>query len=171
MSDLVGQARQGDSSAYRALYEQHKGRVYALCLRMTGDSADAEDATQAAFVRAWERLGAFRGECSFATWLHRIAVNEVLGRRRSAHRRLSRESAGGDIEVAEGDTRPAAPGAELDLERAIALLPPGAREIFVLHDVEGYGHDEIASMTGLASGTSKAQLHRARRLLREVLNR
>jgi len=166
-SDLVRRAQGGDRSAFRRLYEDHVGRVYALCLRLTGDPEDAMERTQDVFVRAWGKLGSFRGEAAFATWLHRLAVNVVLADRRSAGRRERRV----DVAAALGPRSQPAPrsGLAVDLERAIAALPPGARAVFVLYDVEGYRHEEIAEMTGIAAGTSKAQLHRARKLLREAL--
>jgi RNA polymerase sigma-70 factor (ECF subfamily) len=168
VSDDVHRARAGDRAAFQRLYEQHVGRVYALCLRLTGDGDEAEDRTQDAFVRAWQKLGSYRGESAFSTWLHRLTVNVVLTERRASGRRAARET------VAAADSPGAEPapraGLHVDLERAIAALPPGARAVFVLYDVEGYGHEEIARMTGIAAGTSKAQLHRARRLLREALS-
>jgi RNA polymerase sigma-70 factor (ECF subfamily) len=168
VSDLVRRAQAGDRSAFQRLYEDHVGRIYALCLRLTGDPEEAMDRTQDAFVRAWGKLGSFRGEAAFPTWLHRLTVNVVLSDRRSAGRRERRA----DAAAVEGPRVQPAPRAGLgvDLERAIARLPPGARAVFVLYDVEGYRHEEIAEMTGIASGTSKAQLHRARRLLREALS-
>lgn len=170
MHDTVLQAQRGDTHAFRALYEAHVGRVYALCLRIVGDVAEAEEHTQDVFVRAWERLASFRGDSAFSTWLHRLAVNEVLQGRRSAGRRSARvvltEDGGASQDA--GRTQPPLTG---DLTRAIAALPPGARAVFVLHDVEGYRHDEIATLAGIAAGTSKAQLHRARQLLREALSR
>ena len=168
MSELVRRAQAGDRAAFRQLYEEHVERIYALCLRLTGDPEEAMEGTQDAFVRAWEKLGTFRGEAAFSTWLHRLTVNVVLAGRRSAGRRERRAEAA----AAESGPRVvAAPRAGLgvDLERAIARLPPGARAVFVLYDVEGYRHQEIAELTGIAAGTSKAQLHRARRLLREAL--
>ena len=174
MSEGVRRAQAGDESAFEALYREHVGRVYAICLRMSADARRAEELTQDAFVRAWERLGSFRGESAFSSWLYRIAVNVVLGARRAEGRRAHRQRAAAELSAAtEREGHAAAernPGTRLDLERAIAELPPGARTIFVLHDVEGYRHEEIARLTGLAPGTSKAQLHRARRLLREALD-
>lgn len=168
VSDDVRRARAGDRAAFQRLYEQHVGRVYALCLRLTGDGDEAEDRTQEAFVRAWQKLGSYRGESAFSTWLHRLTVNVVLTERRSSSRRDRRNIVAGEA----GPRATPAPraGLRVDLERAIAALPPGARAVFVLYDVEGYGHEEIAEMTGIAAGTSKAQLHRARRLLREALS-
>ena len=169
-TDLIQRAQQGDRAAFEALYRAHAGRVYALCLRLTADRALAEERTQDAFVRAWERLATFRGESAFSSWLYRLTVNEVLLGRRAARRREQRIVTTDDPAALE---RPGAAtggaGIGLDLERAIATLPPGAREVFVLHDVEGYRHEEIAKLAGIAVGTSKAQLFRARRLLREAL--
>ena len=168
VSDLVRRAQAGDRSAFRRLYEDHVGRVYAVCLRLTGDPEEAMDRTQDAFVQAWSQLGSFRGEAAFPTWLHRLAVNVVLTDRRSEGRRARRVEAAAES----GPRAQRAPrvGLGVDLERAIARLPPGARAVFVLYDVEGYCHQEIAEMNGIATGTSKAQLHRARRLLREALS-
>jgi RNA polymerase sigma-70 factor, ECF subfamily len=171
-TDLIHRAQQGDQAAFEALYHQHVGRVYAVCLRLTGDRGRAEELTQDAFVRAWERLGSFRGDSAFSSWLYRVAVNVVYLSLRAAGRRTRRVVAVADpgaLERAPDDT--GGPGTALDLEGAVARLPPGAREVFVLHDVEGYRHEEIAQLAGIAVGTSKAQLFRARRLLREALNR
>lgn len=171
MSDPVLRAQQGDHEAFAQLYRLHAGRVYALCLRLAGDAAAARWLTQDVFVRAWERLGTFRGESAFSSWLHRLAVNVVLADRRAAGRRARRVVTASDAPAHDapgpGDWTPE----RLDLEEAIAALPPGARAVFVLYDIEGYSHEEIATMTGIAPGTSKAQLHRARRLLREALER
>jgi RNA polymerase sigma-70 factor, ECF subfamily len=169
--DLVRQAQAGDQRAFREIYRQHAGRVYALCLRLTGDAAAAEERAQDVFVRVWQSLGSFRGESAFASWLHRLTVNVVLMERRTTRRRESRVAPAADPSVAEGAGREPAVGLNIDLERAIAELPEGAREVFVLHDIEGYPHAEIARLTGIAEGTSKAQLFRARRLLREKLDR
>src|SRR5881398_1188558 len=170
-SELIQRAQRGDPAAFEALYRAHVGRVYALCLRLTADAARAEEFTQDAFVRAWERLASFRGESAFSSWLYRLTVNVVFLSRRAARRRLQRVFATDDPGTLERPGRDANPGLGVDLERAVAALPPGAREVFVLHDVEGYRHEEIAELTGIAVGTSKAQLFRARRLLREALNR
>jgi RNA polymerase sigma-70 factor (ECF subfamily) len=169
-SELVRRAQSGDTAAFGHLYRLHAGRVYALCLRLEGDAARADELTQDVFVRAWERLTGFRGESAFGTWLHRLAVNVVLSDRRAAWRRDRRVTLEEEpVALARAPTPD--PGLTLDLESAIAALPPGARTVFVLHDVEGYQHAEIASMTGIAEGTSKAQLFRARRLLRVALDR
>lgn len=152
------------------LYRENVGRVHALCLRMARDRAEADELTQETFVRVWERLGSFRGDSAFTTWLHRVTVNVVIAGLRSRGRWRERFAA---AEVEDfGAAVPAfSAGGDLDLERAIARLSPQARLVFLLHDVEGYQHGEIAELTGLAVGTSKAHLHRARRLLREDLSR
>jgi RNA polymerase sigma-70 factor, ECF subfamily len=178
----VALAAAGDRQAFERLYRQHVNRVYSLCARMVADRQHAEELTQDVFVRAWEKLHLFRGESSFSTWLHRMAVNVVLNARKSEGRRQSRfedsdeENGGGVDSVSSSSTSgivgmPLPPGDLLDLEEAIGKLPPGARRVFVLHDVEGYKHEEIAEMLGVTTGATKAQLHRARLLLREALNR
>jgi len=169
--DLVARAAAGDQVAFRELYRQHAGRVYALCLRLTGDAGAADERTQDVFVRLWDKLRSFRGESAFSSWLHRLAVNVVLNERRTTGRRERRVAPVEDPGSLEQNQGNPTEGLSIDLERAIAELPDGAREVFVLYDVEGYGHGEIASLTGIAEGTSKAQLFRARRLLREKLER
>lgn len=168
-SFLVRLAQGGDLGAFETLYRSHLGRIHGLCLRMSADPALAEELTQQTFIRAWQRLGTFRGEGRFAGWLRRLAVNVVLADRRTRMRRAAFER--GDVDPADLGSRIPADGPDRrrDLESAIAGLPPGARAVFVLHDIEGYRHDEIAAFTGTSKGTSKAQLHRARRLLREAL--
>jgi RNA polymerase sigma-70 factor (ECF subfamily) len=173
----VALAAAGDRRAFERLYRTHVNRVFALCARMSGDRTLAEELTQDVFVRCWERLGSFRGESAFGTWLFRLAVNVVLNARKSASRDRARFGTGpdehDDDDKAAWDppARPVTPGTAVDLESAIAGLPPGARRVFTLHDVEGYRHEEIAEMLGITSGGSKAQLHRARLLLRGALNR
>jgi RNA polymerase sigma-70 factor (ECF subfamily) len=164
----VARARSGDLGAFEELYRRHASRIYALCLRMTADPARAEDHTQETFVRAWQKLDTFRGETGFAAWVSRVAVNVVRSAWRGSGRRERREQ---PMEVIEAPAMSTADDVALDLERAIAGLPAGAREVFVLHDVEGYRHDEVAGLLDVTVGTSKSQLHRARRLLREALNR
>lgn len=171
MSDLVGLAQAGDPDAFAALYRSHVDRVHALCCRLAGESQAAAELTQDVFVRAWEALPSFRGESALSSWLHRLAVNVFLGHRRSTSRREKRVFADPEPGRLERAPDGLSPGLSLDLEQAIAALPERARLVFVLHDVEGYQHPEIAGMTGIATGTSKAQLFRARRLLREALDR
>ena len=166
---MVVRAASGDVAAFEELYRENVSRVYLLCLRMCGDPSLAEELTQEAFVRAWQKLGSFRGDSAFSTWLHRVTVNVVLGDRRSTARREARVKPAGDELPVDLSAPEPSPGQALDLERSIAALPDGARTVFVLHDVEGYRHKEIADITGLAEGTSKAQLHRARKLLRKAL--
>lgn len=167
-AEWIAGARSGDTAAFERLYRAHVARVYGLCLRMTGHQHTAEDLTQETFVNAWRSLSAFEGRSGFGTWLHRIAVNAALARGRSPQGR-------GEVSLTddEGEERDfAAPdemdtATPIDLERAIATLPGGARDVMVLHGVYGYSHEEAAEMLGVAVGTCKAQLHRARRLLRE----
>ncbi len=166
--DTLRRARAGDLQAFEQLYRGLVGRVYAMCLRMTADPARAQDQTQETFVRAWRALGTYRGETGFSAWVRRIAINVVLGDRRTQSRRIQERPLDGPRAV-EYPTHAAAPGSEIDLERAVSRLPPRAREVFVLHDVEGYRHDEIGVLLDVSSGTSKSQLHRARKLLREAL--
>jgi RNA polymerase sigma-70 factor (ECF subfamily) len=149
----------------------HVGRVYALCLRIAADSGRAEELTQDVFVRVWEMIGSFRGESAFSSWLHRVTVNAVLVDIRSSRRRSARVFVTDDLTAYDTTETDSPPGTALDLESAIASLPPQARMIFVLHDIEGYRHEEIANLMNLAPGTCKAQLHRARKLLKEVLGK
>ena len=167
--DLARRAASGDVAAFEELYRKNAGRIYLLCLRMCADPALAEEMAQDAFLRAWQKLGSFRGDSAFSTWLHRVAVNVVLGNRRSAARKQAGATSVGDEHLTDHPSPRTSPGQILDLERSIASLPDGARTVFVLHDVEGYRHREIAGLTGLAVGTSKAQLHRARQLLRKAM--
>lgn len=184
--ELVARAQRGDTRAFEQLYRRQVGRIYAICLRLIADPVQAEILTQDAFVRAWEKLGKYSGRGAFAGWLRRLAVNVVIEDRRAAARwrqwmeplpdpdRCGRGTgtlaeARQGIAVGGGVVAPASIEDAIDLERAIATLPPGARLAFVLHDVEGYRHHEIAAMTDLAVGTIKSQVHRARELLRRVL--
>ncbi|MBX9927603.1 MAG: sigma-70 family RNA polymerase sigma factor [Gemmatimonadaceae bacterium] len=166
-------AASGDRAAFERLYRGNVNRVYSLCVRMVNDRSQAEELTQDVFVRAWERLGSFRGESAFSTWLHRLAVNVVLNARQTDGRRRARHDDVEDMdELAHSAHRATTvPGLSLDLEQAIAALPKGARTVFVLHDVEGFTHEEIAERLGITSGGCKAQLHRARMLLRHALSR
>jgi len=166
---LVERAAAGDVEAFEELYRVNVGRVYALCLRMAGDPTLAEELAQEAFVRAWQKLSSFRGASAFSTWLHRVTVNVVLGHRRSSARREARVRAVGDELPQDVAGREAGTAESIDLERAISSLPDGARTVFVLHDVEGFRHQDVSRLMGIAVGTSKAQLHRARKLLRKAL--
>ena len=165
--EWVERAQQADTAAFESLYRLNVGKVYGLCLRMTGNAAEAEDCTQEAFIQAWNKLSKFRGDSAFSTWIHRIAVNSVLGRMRKSQREQDRIQAVTDISPAPetvGDS-----GNFEDLQEAVDDLPAGARHVFVLHAVYGYSHEETGDMLGIAAGTSKAQLHRAKRLLAQQL--
>jgi RNA polymerase sigma-70 factor (ECF subfamily) len=161
-------AAAGDQKAFERLYRLHQGRVFSLSLRMAGPQW-AEDLTQEVFIRAWRKLETFRGDAAFGTWLYRLAVNLILSRRESLRKREQRH--GGDGEMLERIPARGKPaGLALDFEAAIGTLPEGARQVFVLYEIEGYPHAEIAEMMGISTGTSKSQLHRARMILREYLN-
>jgi RNA polymerase sigma-70 factor (ECF subfamily) len=162
-------AASGDASAFERLYRAHVSRVYGLVRRMLNDD-DVDEVAQDIFVRAWQKLGTFRGEAAFGTWLHRLAVNVILGRRETLGTRRKRYVEG-DAALDLLPARRPAPEMVMDFEAAMQRLPDGAREVFVLHDVEGYRHEEIGQMLGLATGTSKSQLHRARMALRQHLER
>jgi RNA polymerase sigma-70 factor (ECF subfamily) len=165
--DDVSLAARGDGSAFERLYRAHVGRVHGLVRRMSG-GRDADELTQDVFVRAWQKLGTFRGDSAFGTWLHRLAVNVVIERfRGDAARRVRLHD--GDEAFARLPARVAEPDLSMDFDAALLRLPQGARQVFVLHDVEGYKHDEIAALLEIAPGTSKAQLHRARMMLRKHL--
>ncbi len=165
----VALAQSGDGRAFERLYRSHVPRVSGLVRRML-DSGDAEDVTQDVFVRAWEKLHTFRGEAAFGTWLHRLAVNVVLGRRKTVGGERKRFH--DNPEVLElVPSRQVAPEHGLDFEEALSRLPNGARQVFLLHDVEGYRHEEIAQLLGIVPGTSKSQLHHARMALRKHLDR
>ncbi len=163
----IRQAQRSDARAFEALYRLHVDKVYGLCLRMTGNVSEAEDCAQEAFIQAWNKLDKFRGDSAFSTWLHRIAVNSVLGRIRKSKREQDRIEAVAQTAPAPLSTPDT--GELRDLFEAINRLPEGARHVFVLHAVYGYSHEEAGSMLGIAAGTSKAQLHRARRLLAQQL--
>jgi RNA polymerase sigma-70 factor (ECF subfamily) len=168
-AQLIRKALEGDVAAFEQLYRENVRRVFALCFRLSSDPSLAEELTQDVFVRAWQKLPSFRGDSAFSSWLYPLTVNVALTERRSRLRRTSRVFGTEDPAAFEKPAAPPRPEAGFDLEKAMATLPPGARSVFVLHDVEGYKHEEIAELTGVAAGTSKAQLHRARKLLREAL--
>lgn len=178
-AELIDKAKAGDAQAFQALYDKHKRRVYSLCLRMTSNTAEAEDLTQEAFLQLYRKIGTFRGESAFSTWLHRLSVNVVLMHLRKKNLpvvSLEETTQGGS---GEDDTPKKDFGADdialagsidrLQLQRAVGELPPGYRTIFVLHDVEGYEHNEIAEIVGCSIGNSKSQLHKARMKLRDLL--
>jgi RNA polymerase sigma-70 factor (ECF subfamily) len=170
---LAQRAAGGDMEAFEELFRLHRRLVYALCLRMTQDVSEAEDVTQEVFVLLFRKIGGFRGEANFTTWLHRLTVNQVLMRFRKNKSR--REDALEEEDLRQHESvRPNSPKASqmidrLTLESAIAQLPPGYRAAFILHDVEGYEHEEVARILGCAVGTSKSQLHKARTKLRKLL--
>jgi len=175
-AEAIERAKQGDAEAFEVLYNLHKRRVYSLCLRMTANTAEAEDLAQEAFLQLFRKIGTFRGESAFSTWLHRMAVNVVLMRLRKKGLPVVPLEDTQDTEEEAPKKELGAPDAvlagsidRLQLERAVAALPPGYRMIFVLHDVEGYEHNEIASIVGCSIGNSKSQLHKARMKLRESL--
>ncbi len=175
-AELIERAKQGDAQAFQALYDKHKRRVYSLCLRMTANTAEAEDLTQEAFLQLYRKIGTFRGESAFSTWLHRLSVNVVLMqlRKKSLPVVSLEETTEGEEDTPKKDF-----GAEdlalagsidrLQLQKAVDDLPPGYRMIFVLHDIEGYEHNEIATIVGCSIGNSKSQLHKARMKLRDLL--
>ena len=170
--DSIRRAQAGDVDAFELLYREHAGRIYALCLRLqAGDSGDATELMQDVFIKAWRRISTFRGDCAFSSWLHRMTVNTMLENARSDRRRIARVLPMDDTSLLPGAARSSGVELRMDMENAIASLPKGARLAFVLHDVEGYQHQEIAEQLSVSVGTIKAQLHRARRLLRERLER
>ena len=161
--DDVALAQKGDAGAFERLYRASVSRIHSLARRMAGDGA-ADDLTQEVFIRAWQKLPTFRGESAFDTWLHRLAVNLILTRRQSLRKRESRQVGGPEL-LESFAGRAGVPGFAVDFERALEVLPAGAREVFVLYDVEGFNHQEIADRMGITTGTSKSQLHRARMML------
>lgn len=171
-ADLVARCRAGDHAAFEEIYRQHAGRLYNLAYRMAGGGADAEDLLQEIFLHAHRKLESFRGQSSLGTWLYRLAMNLCVDHLRSRQSKSANLTESLDAAPYEART-PQAAGAlnptRLDLERAIAQLPPGCREAFLLHDVEGFEHREIAEILGVAEGTSKSQVHKARVKLRTML--
>jgi RNA polymerase sigma-70 factor (ECF subfamily) len=175
-AEAIERAKQGDAEAFEVLYSLHKRRVYSLCLRMVANTAEAEDLAQEAFLQLFRKIGTFRGESAFSTWLHRLSVNVVLMHLRKKSLQVVPLD---DTADGEEDTQKRDYGADdlqlsgsidrLQLQRAVDRLPPGYRTIFVLHDVEGFEHNEIAGMVGCSIGNSKSQLHKARLKLRDIL--
>jgi len=172
--DLACAASAGNRSAFEELYNRHHRKVYSLCLRMLGNAADAEDLTQDVFIQLFRRIGSYRGEAAFSTWLHRLTVNQVLMRFRKRVVRFESTTEEGELPtiVAQGSENPRAMPIidHIALEKAIEQLPPGYKSVFVLHDIEGYEHEEIARLLGVTVGTSKSQLHKARLKLRGLLS-
>ena len=173
--ELVRASAAGDLAAFESLYQRHNRRVYSICLRMLADAAEAEDATQDVFVQLFRKIGSFRGESAFTTWLHRMTVNQVLMRFRKRNVRLESTTEDGDFTnlVQFGTEKPSRMPVidRIALDRAIAELPPGYRTVFVLHDIEGFEHEEIARQLNCTIGTSKSQLHKARMRLRALLDK
>ncbi len=172
---LARAAGQGDMGAFEQLYERHNRRVYSLCLRMTQNVAEAEDLAQEAFIQLFRKIGSFRGDSAFTTWLHRLTVNQVLMHFRKSSVKLERTTEEGEtpVQIVRGTENPNRMPVldRISLDRALKQLPPGYRSVFVLHDVEGYEHEEIAKILGVAVGTSKSQLHKARMKLRRLLKK
>jgi RNA polymerase sigma-70 factor (ECF subfamily) len=177
-ADVIRLAQAGDAAAFERLYQLHGRRVYALCLRMVGNPADAEDLMQEAFLQLFRKIGTFRGESAFSTWLHRMTVNVVLMRLRKKTLPAAsleettepdEETGGPRKDIGAPDLRLSGAVDRVNLERSIEKLPPGYRTVFVLHDVQGFEHNEIAGIMGCSVGNSKSQLHKARTRLRELL--
>ena len=170
---LAMAAGNGDMGAFEQLYARHNRRVYSICLRMTQNVAEAEDLAQEAFIQLFRKIGSFRGESAFTTWLHRLTVNQVLMHFRKKSVKLERTTEEGEtpIQIVRGTENPNSMPVidRISLDRALKQLPPGYRSVFVLHDIEGHEHEEIARILGVAVGTSKSQLHKARMKLRRLL--
>jgi len=171
--ELTQRSANGDMGAFQELYERHNRRVYSLCLRMTGNVVEAEDLAQEVFIQLFRKVGSFRGESAFTTWLHRLTVNQVLMHFRKRGVRLEQTTEEGEVpvQIVKGTENPnAMPVVDrIALDKAIVQLPPGYRTVFTLHDIEGHEHEEIARMLGCSVGTSKSQLHKARMKLRGLL--
>jgi len=171
--DLARAASLGDRGAFEELYHRHHRRVYSLCLRMTSNPSEAEDLTQDVFIQLFRRIGSYRGEAAFSTWLHRLTVNQVLMRLRKKDIKFETTTTDGELPI-NAELQSGSPIIPpfidaIALERAITQLPPGYRTVFVLHDIEGYEHEEIANLLNITVGTSKSQLHKARIKLRSLL--
>jgi len=171
--ELAKKAAGGDGAAFEELYRRHYRRVYALTLRMMGNPTEAEDMTQDVFLQLFNKIGMFRGDSAFTTWLHRMTVNQVLMhfRKKSTRSELLTDEGETPIQIVKGTENPSAMPVidRISLENALVQLPPGYRTVFVLHDIEGYEHYEVAEMLGIAEGTSKSQLHKARLKLRQLI--
>jgi RNA polymerase sigma-70 factor (ECF subfamily) len=173
--DLAQASAQGDMKAFETIYERHHRRVYSLCLRMVANATEAEDLAQEVFIQLFRKIGSFRGESAFTTWLHRLTVNHVLMHFRKRGVRLEKTTEEGEIGEIQDYLQAASERPRyvdrIALDKAISELPPGYRTVFVLHDVEGFEHEEVANLLGVSVGTSKSQLHKARMRLRELLNK
>ncbi len=173
--ELAQASAAGDMPSFEALYDRHSRRVYSLCLRMTQNVAEAEDLAQEVFIQLYRKVGSFRGESQFTTWLHRLTVNQVLMHFRKKGSRAEQTTEDGEapVQVVRGTEDPSRMAAvdRIALDKAVSQLPPGYRTVFVLHDVEGHEHEEIARMLGCSVGTSKSQLHKARMKLRGLLRK
>ena len=171
--ELAQKAAQNDMGAFEELYQRHNRRVYSLCLRMTGNVSEAEDLAQEVFIQLFRKIGSFRGESAFTTWLHRLTVNQVLMHFRRKGVRLEQVTEDGESpqQVVQGTENPSQMPVvdRIALDKAVSQLPPGYRAVFVLHDVEGHEHEEVARLLGCSVGTSKSQLHKARMKLRQLL--
>jgi RNA polymerase sigma-70 factor, ECF subfamily len=171
--ELARRSAGGDTAAFEVLYRKHFRRVYALCLRMMGNPVEAEDMTQEVFLQLFNKIGMFRGDSAFTTWLHRMTVNQVLMhfRKKSTRSELLTDEGETPVQIVRGTENPGAMPVmdRISLEKALQQLPPGYRTVFVLHDIEGYEHYEISDMLGIAEGTSKSQLHKARLKLRQLI--
>ena len=171
--ELTRAASEGDMTAFEELYSRHSRRVYSLCLRMTGNTAEAEDLAQEVFIQLYRKVGSFRGESAFTTWLHRLTVNQVLMHFRRKGVKVEQPTEDGETpqQIVAGTENPShMPVVDrIALDKAVAQLPPGYRAVFVLHDVEGHEHEEVARLLGCSVGTSKSQLHKARMKLRQLL--
>lgn len=171
--ELAQRSAGGDTGAFEVLYRKHYRRVYALCLRMMSNPVEAEDMTQDVFLQLFNKIGMFRGESAFTTWLHRMTVNQVLMhfRKKSTRSELLTDEGETPVQIVKGTENPGMMPVvdRISLERALQQLPPGYRTVFVLHDIEGYEHYEISDMLGIAEGTSKSQLHKARLKLRQLI--
>jgi RNA polymerase sigma-70 factor (ECF subfamily) len=172
---LARAAAQGDMKAFEELYLRHNRRVYSLCLRMTKNVSEAEDLAQEAFIQIFRKIGTFRGDAAFTTWLHRLTVNQVLMHFRKRSVKLEHTTDEGEtpVQIVRGTEDPNKMPVldRISLDRAIGKLPPGYRSVFVLHDIEGHDHEEISKLLGVAVGTSKSQLHKARMKLRGLLRK
>ena len=171
--ELTQRSASGDTSAFEELYSRHSRRVYSLCLRMTANTAEAEDLAQEVFIQLHRKVGSFRGESAFTTWLHRLTVNQVLMhfRRRGVRMEQTTDDGEAPQQIVVGTENPSQMPVvdRIALDKAVSQLPPGYRAVFVLHDVEGHEHEEVARLLGCSVGTSKSQLHKARMKLRQLL--